>query len=93
MIKVIVAFKPFSMISMAAMTREKKKYKSYLSKYFDILGLAKRVTRHDPFTTQLTSDPFSLNPDTTRLTKRVGAPYTTRPVKFHGSPNTTHEPV
>jgi hypothetical protein len=63
------------------------------------LGLAKRVTRHDPFTTRLTSDPFSLNPDTTRSTKRVGAPDTARPVNlfklngFDGSPDTTREPV
>jgi hypothetical protein len=57
------------------------------------LGLAKRVTRHDPFMTRLTRNPFRPNPDTTCLTKRVGAPDTTRPVKFHGSPDTTREPV
>ena len=27
------------------------------------LGLAKRVTRHDPFTTRLTHDSFSINPN------------------------------
>jgi hypothetical protein len=42
------------------------------------VGLAKRV----PDTTRLrpvkTRDPFKLDPDTTRLCKRVGAPDTTR---------------
>jgi hypothetical protein len=34
MIKVIVVSEPFSIISLTAMTRENKKYKSHLSKYF-----------------------------------------------------------
>jgi hypothetical protein len=39
--------------------------------YMSQLGLAKRVTRHDPFTTRLTRDPFSIDPGMTRLNKRV----------------------
>jgi hypothetical protein len=70
----------------------------FIFKYFKTqrnsqLGLTKWVTWHDSFMTRLTSDPFSLNPNTTRLTKRVGAPDTIRLVKFYGSPDTTHKPV
>jgi hypothetical protein len=61
------------------------------------LGLAKRVTRHDLFMTRLTRNPFTPNPDTTRLTKQVETPDTTRPVtclSIHGSCLTgQHDPL
>jgi hypothetical protein len=88
-----IAYKILLTIHDTVASAERSFSKLKLIKSYLRLGLAKQVTRHNPFTTRLTSDPFSLNPDATRLTKRVGAPDTTRPTKFHGSPDTTCEPV
>ena len=50
---------------------------------FALLGLAKRVDGSTRLQPMATNDPFTLDPNTN----------TTRPMNFHGSLDTTREPV